>query len=245
LWLFACLLPFLFIQRRMHQELQMLFLIITRRPAFSLGLFSILFFPGVFLHEISHFLMAKVLWVQTRRFSLLPEASGDGKLRLGYVEVARVDVLRNALIGAAPLVSGGVLVTYLSSNQLDLLPLINLVDGGDWMKIYHFLVELPRLTDFWLWFYVVFTVSSTMLPSPSDRRSWLSLSLVVLGLVGLAIAAGAGTWMAANLMPWFTQVLDALALVFGLSLLIHLALLLPVGLLRILLSRLAGVRALS
>jgi hypothetical protein len=245
LWLLICLLPFLFVQRWMHQELQMLFLIITRRPAVSLGLFSILFFPGVFLHEISHYLMAKVLWVRTRRISLLPEASPDGKLRMGYVEVAKVDVLRNALIGAAPLVTGGVVITYLSSNQLDLLPLINLVDVGVWMEIYHFLVELPKKTDFWLWFYVAFTVSSTMMPSPSDRRSWISLFLVVLGVVALAIAAGAGAWMTNNLLPWFTQGLNALALVFGFSLVIHLVLLLPVGLLRILLGRLTGVRAIA
>jgi hypothetical protein len=241
--LFICLLPFIFVQRWMHQELQMLFLIITRRPAFSLGLFSILFFPGVFLHEISHYLMAKILWVRTRRISLLPEASPDGKLRMGYVEVAKVDILRNAIIGAAPLVTGGVIVAYLSSNQLELLPLINLVDGGDWMKTYQYLVELPMVTDFWLWFYVAFTVSSTMLPSPSDRRSWVSLFLVVIGLVGLAIAAGAGAWMTRNLMPWFIQVLNSLAFIFAFSLVIHLVILLPVGLLRILLSRLAGVRA--
>lgn len=221
----------------------MLFLIITRRPAFSLGLFSILFFPGVFLHEISHYLMAKVLWVRTRRISLIPEASPDGKLRMGYVEVAKVDIVRNALIGAAPLVTGGALIAFLSSNQLDLLPLIDLVNGGDWMNTYHFLIALPKRTDFWLWFYVAFTVSSTMLPSLSDRRSWVSVFLVVLGLVVLAIAVGAGAWMTKNLMPWFIQVLNTLALVFGFSLMIHLVFLLPVGLLRILLSRLSGVRA--
>ena len=48
------------------------------------------------------------LRVRTGRFSLLPKMLPDGHLRLGFVETARVDVVRDALIGLAPLLSGAV-----------------------------------------------------------------------------------------------------------------------------------------
>ena len=240
--LLASFFPYLFIQRMLHQELQRLFLVVTRRPAFALGLFSVLFFPGVLLHEASHYLMAKVLWVRTRRLSLIPEVHPDGKMRMGYVEVAKVDIVRNSLVGIAPLLTGGSLIAYLSSHQLDLQPLIAFVDLGEWMSFYDYIIDLPNLPDFWLWFYVALAISSTMLPSPSDRRAWLPLLLVLVGLAALAAVAGAGPWMTENIAPWFSQVLNTLALVFGFSLITHLVLLLPVGVLRVLLYRLTGFR---
>src|SRR5512142_246629 len=96
-WLLLMLVPLLFAQRWLHREIQWVFLLITRSQMLSLGMFSFLFFPGVLLHELSHFVMARVLGVRTGRFSLLPSLMEDGKLRLGYVETADTDLLRDAL----------------------------------------------------------------------------------------------------------------------------------------------------
>ena len=107
LWLVISLVPFLFVQRWLHRELQALLLLITRRQGLSLGLFSLFFFPGVLLHESSHYVMARVLGVKTGRFSLLPELTENGKLRMGYVETEQAGALADALIGTAPLLAGG------------------------------------------------------------------------------------------------------------------------------------------
>ena len=48
-WLLLMLGPLLLIQPRLHLEIQAVFLLLTRRPALSIGLFSLLFFPGVLL----------------------------------------------------------------------------------------------------------------------------------------------------------------------------------------------------
>ena len=48
-WLLLMLGPFLFVQRWMHREVQLVFLLLTRRQTFALGLFSLVFFgvlPG-------------------------------------------------------------------------------------------------------------------------------------------------------------------------------------------------------
>ena len=61
LWLLAALGIFIFLQRALHREIQAFFLILTRSVGVTQVLFAIIFFPGVLLHELSHFLSAKLL----------------------------------------------------------------------------------------------------------------------------------------------------------------------------------------
>ena len=73
LWLLAALIVLVFLQRSLHREIQAFFLILSHNPGFTQVIFAIIFFPGVFLHELSHFLVAKLLGVQTGKFSLIPQ----------------------------------------------------------------------------------------------------------------------------------------------------------------------------
>jgi hypothetical protein len=240
-WLLVALVVFIFLQRFLHREIQAFFLILTRSPGVTQVIFAMIFFPGVFLHELSHFLSAKLLGVQTGKFSLIPQAQPDGKLRLGYVETATGGYVRDALIGAAPLVTGSAFVAFTAIYLLHLLPLWDGIRGADWGAFWGLLKTVPNSPDFWLWFYLTFTISSTMLPSQSDRHAWLPLGLLVVGLVGVAILAGAGTWMLTNLAPRFNQFLGALAMIFGLSGGLHILLILPFWLLHQILSKATGV----
>jgi hypothetical protein len=239
--LVVCLVPFLLVQRWLHREIQSVFLLLTRRPTVSLGLFSLLFFPGVLLHETSHFVMARLLGVRTAGFSLLPQVLPNGQLRLGYVETVQADLVRDAFIGTAPLITGGVIIAVLGTYQLGLIPLADFIKQGNWNVVWQALAALPDQPDFWLWFYLAFAVSSMMMPSASDRRAWLPVLVVIVVLFGLAALAGAGPWLLSNLAPLFNQALYAVALVFGVSLLLHTVLVIPIGLFRVLLNRLTGL----
>jgi hypothetical protein len=241
LWLLAALVLFVFLQRSLHREIQAFFLILTRNIGVTQVIFALIFFPGVLLHELSHFLSAKLLGVQTGEFSLIPQAQPNGKLRLGYVETASGGFVRDALIGLAPLVTGSLFVAYAAIYQLHLLPLWDLARSANWGAFWGILAAVPQAPDFWLWFYLTFTISSTMMPSQSDRDAWLPLGLSVVGLVAVAILAGAGTWMLANLAPPFNQFLRALALIFGLSGVLHVLLIFPFLILHQILNRVTGV----
>jgi hypothetical protein len=241
LWLLVALAVFVFLQRLLHREIQAFFLILTRSPGVTQVLFALIFFPGVMLHELSHFLIAKLLGVQTGNFSLIPQAQPDGKLRLGYVETASGGFVRDALIGAAPLVMGSLFVVYAAIYEMRILPLWDLMRSADWGGFWTMLGSVPYSPDFWLWFYLTFTISSTMMPSQSDRHAWLPLGFLVLGLAAVAILAGAGAWMLANLAPPFNQFLRALAMIFGLSGGLHLLLIFPFLVLHRILVRLTGV----
>ena len=234
--------PLLLLQRSLHREIQAVLLILTRRADVSMGLFSILFFPGILLHEGSHYLMARLLGVRTGRFSLLPRPLPNGRMQLGFVETASTDWLRDALIGAAPLITGGLCVAFLGIYKLDLPYLWEQVRAGTIQSIFQGFSTIYSQPDFWLWFYLIFTISSTMLPSASDRRAWLPLILVAGVLLGLSILAGAGPWLLENLAPMLNRFLLAVAGVFGISIFVHFVLLLPTFVLRILLGWLTGTK---
>jgi hypothetical protein len=241
LWFLLLLGPFLYLQRSLHREVQAFFLILTRRQDISVVIFSLLFFPGVALHETSHFLMARLLNVRTGRFSLIPRPLPDGRIQLGYVETARADFMRDSLIGVAPLLVGGGLVIYVGLAHLGLVTLWRSLAVGSLEVTLQALRQAYQQPDFWLWFYLAFTVSSTMLPSASDRRAWLPLAMVVLGLFFASLAAGAGPWMAEHLAPTLNVMLSTLALAITISALLHLVLLPLVWGGRKLLSRLTGL----
>jgi hypothetical protein len=100
---------------------------------------------------------------------------------------------------------------------------------------------LPRVKDFYLWFYLAFAVSSTMMPSESDRHAWLELVISVGVLLIIALLIGAGPWMAANIAPRLSNFLSSVAVIFGLSAFVHILLILPIALIHKLLARATGV----
>ena len=241
LWFILMLVPLIALQRILHREIQAAFYIATGGNArLTMAFFSILFFPGVILHEFSHFIMAKILFVRTRGFSIIPKMMPQGYLRMGYVEVAETDIVRDSLIGAAPLILGNLVVAYIAIYRLYLTPLWDVLRNGQAELFWLGITLLPKVPDFVLWFYLTFAISSTMLPSQSDRHAWLPLGLSVGVLFALALFAGAGSWMMANLAPPLNAFLSSAATLFGLSALVHGILIPPVMLVHKLLARWLG-----
>jgi hypothetical protein len=241
LWLLVSLLVLTILQRFLHREIQAFLLVLSRNPKTTQVVFAFIFLPGVFLHELSHYLMAKILRVPTGRFSLLPQVQRDGKLRLGYVETASGGFIRDALIGLAPLISGCIFIAMTAKYWINLLPLWEYIQSSDWNQLWEVIRAIPQIPSFWLWFYLAFTISSMMMPSASDRHAWLPVILLAIGLIGLAILAGAGEWMVENLAPMVNEFLHSLALIFGLSAIIHVLLIMPFFLLHTILAKVTHV----
>jgi hypothetical protein len=241
LWFVLTLLPLVIFQRLLHREIQAVFLILTRNPQLTIGFFSIIFLPGVFLHELSHFVVAKILRVQTGRASLIPRSLPNGRLLMGYVETAQTDIIRDSLIGIAPLVAGSLFIAYAGMNRLGFDTLLWVFVNGQFDLFWKGLTLLPQMKDFALWFYLAFAVSSTMMPSESDRHSWLPLGLWTAGLLALGIFAGAGVWMLENIAPLLNDFLGSVATLFGLSVILHIVLLLPTMFLHRIVAKVTGV----
>ena len=240
-WFIFLLVPLILLQRLLHREIQAVFLILTRDTRVTMGIFAMLFLPGVFLHELSHFVMAKILGVRTGKFSIFPKSLPDGRLQLGYVETARSDVVRDSLIGAAPLIVGTLFVAFVAVVHLQMRVLWDVFRNGQFDLFWLGVRALPQTPDFYLWFYLAFTVSSTMMPSESDRHAWLELVISIAVLFGITLLVGAGPWILSNVAPRLSIFLSSVAVIFGLSAFVHILLILPTALVHKMLARLTGV----
>lgn len=185
-WLLLTLAPLIFLERWVHRHIQGIWLLITRDPDTATILYSALFLPGVFLHEASHWLMAKLLGVHTARFSVWPQRQPNGILRLGFVETEKVDFVRESLIGVAPLIAGAAAVAAIGSLRLAVGPLGEAISAGDVLEVGQGILNSLQSADVLIWLYLIFVISNSMMPSSSDRQAWLPLGILLV-LLGIAL----------------------------------------------------------
>ncbi|MFP3853806.1 MAG: hypothetical protein ACLFWD_05880 [Anaerolineales bacterium] len=230
----------LLLQRQLHRHLQGLLYLITRSQQAALLIYALLFFPGVVLHEGSHWLVAKILRVPTHGFSLLPRRTQNKMIRFGYVKTGAVDPIRASLIGLAPLMAGTLAMFLLAFDHLGVGAISEVLQSGLWAAALDQMEMLLATPDILLWLYLIFAIGNTMLPSKSDRASWALAGLILAVLAGLGAAAG----LAEQLGPWLASIganiASSLASVFLLTVIMDVILLIPVLTTEALISKILG-----
>jgi hypothetical protein len=192
LWLLVIVVPLLVFEHWIHRHLQGVWLLVFRHQEIATIVYAIIMLPGVLLHEGSHWLAATLLGVRAGRFSVVPERLPDGTLRLGYLETEKPDLFREALIGVAPLLTGCGLVIFAGYTRLGVGPVGQALAGNQFVLAAREVVAMTQAQDFWLWLYLIFTVSNSMVPSAADRRAWLPVALMAALLVGVLVWIGLG-----------------------------------------------------
>ena len=188
LWVIITLPILLLLQRWIHRHLHGLAFLITGNKNWAVLIYAFILFPGVVLHELSHWLAATILRVPTGSFSVLPKIQSDGSVQLGYVEYYksnRVGPIRESLIGSAPLIAGTAAILLIGFNVFDIPGLVGAVQTGDVDTLATALTTLFTTNDFLVWLYLLFAISNAMMPSSSDRKAWPSFAIImfVFGLV--------------------------------------------------------------
>jgi hypothetical protein len=180
----ATLFSLLWVKRWIAEHVQELSMRWVGDPDVALTLYFVLLMPGVIIHELSHLLMAWLLRVRVRRFSLGPVRRARSQhVSLGSIEVANVDPLRGSLIGLAPLLAGSAVILLIGNRVLGVNELAVAFTTSGVRGVLAGLGQVARVPSFSLWLYLVFAVSNAMLPSESD------LHFVRPVLLFLAIAA--------------------------------------------------------
>jgi len=190
-----------------------------------LGLNGLSFFllPGTVVHELSHMLVAEILFVKTSRFDFKPQVNEDNEVTIGRVAVTQTDPFRRTLIGLAPIISG-----------LGLIYLIFSAQGGPafgWQLAINFFSP-PRspgghLGGVFILFalcYLFFTISVTMFSSRQDLEAAIVPAFFFLVLLAFFWLAGFKLTVPKDILDFIAKLLTglnrALALVVGLNLFI-------------------------
>ena len=207
----------LILQQWLHRHIQGFALALTGNPGCAIRLLFYLLLPGVLLHELSHYLVAKLLLVRTSGFNIGIGNTRKKQVSLGSVNIERTDPLRESLVGVAPFVVGLTAIWLIAGWGFSMWPnsgltLVQMIErvrdyGYDWTT--------------WLDLYLVFAVSTAMIPSESDREPWGPV-ITLFGL-GVAILFLLG-WTPRVPQDYVTlarQLLDALTFALGIAVLVN------------------------
>lgn len=153
-----------FLSRTLTSTISLFFLKLTRSNNFSIQALAFLFLPGVIIHELSHWLIAEILFVPTGEIEFLPVVDGND-VKLGSVQIAKTDPFRRFFIGVAPLIIG--------------LSVI--------LLIFQFISPIsPTLSYKSLLFaYVIFEIGNTMFSSKKDLDGVLAFIIFAFLFISL------------------------------------------------------------
>ncbi len=196
LWFVTALLLLVLMQKWIHRHLHGIAFLLTGQDDMSLVVYALPLLPGVALHEISHALMASLLGVKSANLTIVPRRQPDGHVRLGSVQVEKVDPLRSSLIGLAPLLFGSAGVLLISQFAFGVSALGDAVRSDNISAVIASLGGVLRAPDVWLWLYLLFAIANAMVPSPTDRETWGPVILFVVIVVAIGLALGLNTTIA-------------------------------------------------
>ncbi|MGC9468732.1 MAG: hypothetical protein ACP5HS_09080 [Anaerolineae bacterium] len=227
--------------RWLHRHLQGLMYLLTGDKEIALWLYAIVLLPGVFLHELSHAFVAKLMGVKIGRLNVLPKRKGN-RIQLGFVPIQQTDFLRASLIGGAPLFFGSIAVVVIGYLVFGTPEILQALSDGSWMTVLESFLEVLRAPDVWIWVYLVFAISNTMLPSRSDVHAWPFLGLVTVGVLVLVIIAGGTTLVLDGVGRFLTIAVRWVVLLGASTLLVDLPLFLLIFLAQKMLEAIRGAR---
>lgn len=189
-WIIAALAiwPLVQVERWIHRHVQGLGLLLTNDPQAAVLIYYLVMLPGVVLHEVSQWLLAKAMGVKVKKFRIWPEKK-RGMIRLGLVEIDRkTDDVRATLVGMVPLATGVAAIALIGGGRFQVQAMAQALATGDMPTIGAAFRSFMSTPDFWFWMYLIFAVANAMLPEEHDRINWwLPAGVVVVVTVVLLV----------------------------------------------------------
>jgi hypothetical protein len=237
LFLVVCALT-IFLQRWLHQHIQGFALALTGNAGCGLKLLFYLLLPGVILHELSHYICAKILFVHTGNIQIGLGNTRAKRVTLGAVNIAHTDPIRESLIGAAPFVVGIGAIWLIVVWGFDVLP-----QAGAPMELFFRRVgEYSNDWTTWLDLYLIFAVSTAMIPSESDREPWGSVITSVVLVFAVLFVLGWTPRISSDWVTFALNWLDALTFALGLAVIVNGVIAIALWILEQTIERLSGKR---
>ncbi len=227
----------------MHQHIFKVGWLVTKQYQTTTILYYAFFLPGIILNQLIFWLAAGFLNVSAERTIAWPEKQEIGELKLDFIRLSKnVTPFRFAIISTMPLLVGMIAVWHIANNVLNVpLFLTELNAGGFLVNISTALAHFTNAPDFWIWVYLAFAISNTMMPNFANLRGWR----IVLTIVGILIAAlyvlGAGDQVVmSNLRGPVTNALNSLSSVFAIIIGLDIFMVAVLGTMEAIIERITG-----
>ncbi len=175
-------------ERWLHQHIFKVGWLLTRNSRVTTALYYTLFIPGILLHEVVSWLVAGMLNVHATQSLAWPQSQEIGELRLNFVRIStNIPKWKHFVITLAPLVAGMLFTWHVAENVFQLGTIFAMMSSGSLVDVGAAFSRLLATPDFWLWFYLLFTVSNTMFArterSISNAQSLLSVVTVIVAAI--------------------------------------------------------------
>jgi len=180
--------------------------------------------PGVFLHELAHWLAAKAVGLKAGKFRVWPKVQGK-KIGMGSVSVQRGTIWQDSFVGLAPLLLGSVLIAWIGANIFSAEQILIPFAAGQLTQGVRAFWQAFGAADGALWAYLLFAIANAMMPSASDREPvkplllYIGLAVLIYVVLGFPLSPFASTllWLSPTLQILigaflFTILLDGLIL---------------------------------
>lgn len=227
------------IERWLHQHIFKVGWLLCNNFQVTTILYYILFLPGILLHEITLWLAAGILRIRAERAIAFPARQEIGELRLNFIRLSPSSGrARRSLATLAPFAAGALCLWLVAIHVFNWRELAAIAAAGSIDALARAIARLTKTPDFWLWFYLAFTIANTMFPSSRQPLSGRQKGAI-------AFAAGASLmtlWRigGATLSLGIESLLFSLALILLQTIFINIAVLLILGTLEAAIERLTG-----
>ncbi len=186
--------------------------------------------------------MAGVMNVRADRSIQWPEKQEIGDLQLNFIKIVpKAHPLKRAIIAATPLFVGLLAIWLIAVNIFQLETVILTAGTGRLEDVAAAIGVLTSAPDFWLWFYISFTIANTMFPNiPKDMRGWWQIAGAIGVVVSVLVVLGIGQTFLTEITLSLTQLLNTLSLTLILILFINLMMVMGLGLIEYSIERITG-----
>lgn len=207
----------LLLQQWLHKHIQGFGLALTGNPGCALRLLFYLLLPGVILHELGHYVVARLLFVRASTPRIGIGQTHGRMISLGSVSIDKTDPIRESLIGVAPFVMGIGAIWLIVGYGFDLWPSSGLSIGEFVTRVQTYANDWTT----WLDVYLIFAVSTSMIPSQSDRRPWGPVITVLVLAAALLVFFGWTPSVPTEIVAIARGLLDALTLALGITVVVN------------------------
>ncbi|MBC8098719.1 MAG: hypothetical protein H7Y11_04710 [Armatimonadetes bacterium] len=206
----------------LHQHIFKVGWLVTKNLQTTTILYYTFFLPGVLVYELTRWFMAGILDVKAEGALSFPESQDIAELKLNFVKLhKKTPQWKLFVITSAPPLVGLLLLWFVAVNVFDTPAALAVMQPGTLEAIGAGVAQVVGKGDFFLWAYLMFTISGVTIPNWLVIRDWRRILLAIGVVGGVLLVIGFADEIGAALLPPLLGALNGLSGLFFVMLAIN------------------------